>query len=219
MASKAEISALDMPSHGWSVICSSPLSRLLVSTSSTRPSEYLRNEIEVQRNKFFSNEFMWKAELLRRLKPLIVACCHHWSWGFDHQTIDPPWAGLAEIEFRRNPRLASRRGPALAGTAAERLFFPDVTPMVATTDLQQAAAWAKFIGNDLKAAAALLDFARRAGGRSPETRSGKGHATGNPLRSFRPHKFKRISPPCEAVNSAAFAVIIDISFRRIRSAR
>jgi hypothetical protein len=64
---------------------------------------------------------------------------------------------VAELRVKMYARIIQ----ALAGTAAERLFFPDVTPMVATTDVQQAAALAKLIASDLKAAAALLDFARK----------------------------------------------------------
>jgi hypothetical protein len=49
---------------------------------------------------------------------------------------------------------------ALAGVEGARLLFPDRTPSASATDMQQAVAHAKLIASDLKAALALLDFAR-----------------------------------------------------------
>ena len=49
---------------------------------------------------------------------------------------------------------------AMAGTEAERCLFPDQTPMQAASDVRQAAAHAKLIASDLKAAMTLLDHAR-----------------------------------------------------------
>jgi hypothetical protein len=49
---------------------------------------------------------------------------------------------------------------ALAGSQSELLFFPERTPMLAASDVQRAAKYAKLVASDLKAAAALLDYAR-----------------------------------------------------------
>ena|ERR1700730_11294427 len=49
---------------------------------------------------------------------------------------------------------------AMAGTAGERIFFPDMAPLPAPSDMQKAMECAKLITTDLKAALTLLDFAR-----------------------------------------------------------